>query len=205
MSIYQENRAVVAGKLVEISDKEGVVETEKNKYRFLFTKQYQELLEKLKGQNLDNVYVVVHGIVANMPEYDYIFPYNISVSEFAQAYAENAVIEGNVVDQYEHENRYRLFLHSSRNGKISKLFLTVFKNTYDNINLTGKSILVTGRLSVSKDRISLVADKIFVLTEKNENKDSTSKGTPTSQNYKKESVTKSSGSPLEFEEEEFAF
>lgn len=203
MSMYQENRVVVAGRLVELSDKEGVVDTEKNRYRFLFTNQYQDLLEKLRGQKLDNLYVVVHGIVANMPEYDYIFPYNISISKAPQAYAENAVIEGNVADQYEHENRYRLFLHSSRNSKISKVFVTVFKNTYDNLNLTGKSILVTGRLSVSKDRISVVSDKIFVLNEKNENKENTSKLPPKTQNPKE--AAKESGSPLEFEEEEFAF
>lgn len=203
MSMYQENRVVVAGRLVELSDKEGVVDTEKNRYRFLFTNQYQDLLEKLRGQKLDNLYVVVHGIVANMPEYDYIFPYNISISKAPQAYAENAVIEGNVADQYEHENRYRLFLHSSRNNKISKVFVTVFKNTYDNLNLTGKSILVTGRLSVSKDRISVVSDKIFVLNEKNENKENTSKLPPKIQKPKE--AVKKSGSPLEFEEEEFAF
>lgn len=204
MSMYQENRVVVTGKLVEISGKEGVVDTEKNKYRFLFTNQYQDLLEKLREQKLDNLYVVLHGIVANMPEYDYIFPYNISISKVPQTYAENAIIEGNVADQYEYENRYRLFLHSSRNGKISKIFVTIFKNTYNNLNLTGKSILVVGRLSVSKDRISLVSDKIFVLTEKSENKDNNPKITPKVQNSN-ESVTKSSGSPLEFEEDEFTF
>jgi|YNPMSStandDraft_2_1061718.scaffolds.fasta_scaffold01818_10 hypothetical protein len=203
--MYQENRVVVAGKLVEISGKEGIVETEKNKYRFLFTNQYQELLEKLKDQTLDNLYVVVHGIVANMPEYDYIFPYNISVSKFFQAYAENAIIEGTVADQYEHENRYRLFVRSSRNGKISKLFLTVFKNTYNNLNLTGESILATGRLSVSKGRISLVADKIFVFVEKNGNKDNISMFNTKLKNYENKLSTKGSDNPLEFEDEEFAF
>lgn len=167
VSNNHENRVIVAGKLVDITDKEGSVQVKNNIYKFLITDKYNSLLNK--DPTKEDLFIVIHGIIANMPEYDYIYPYNISVSTTEQVTAENAIIEGLVSDIYNNENRYRLFIHSSRNGKISKMFVTVFNNTYDDISFVkpGSRLLFIGKLSVYKKRISLLVDKIFSLYSNN--------------------------------------
>ena len=163
-----ENRVFLAGKVSGFSGTEFTLSNKNLNIRVFITKELSDYIEKVsqKFNPNDELYVVVHGFLATLQEYTYVFPYNVVFSKEPQKEASNVVFSGKLSDVYEYENRYRLFIHSERKGKITKMFATLFKDDFGNLNpksLIGQSVAVIGRLTSNRDNenASIVVSELY--------------------------------------------
>jgi len=166
-----ENRVVLFGKAKEIKDNDLIISLKDLEVSIFLSKDFKDYVNNIMSKG-GTYYVLVNGFLATLPEYTYVYPYNLVVTKEEQRESNVVVFSGKVSDVYNYENRLRLFVRSERKDKITKMFVTVFKSDFPNLNVpVGSDVIVVGRLTASTSNPQnpfITANEIFVRGEINE-------------------------------------
>jgi hypothetical protein len=160
-----ENRVVLFGKAKEIKDNDLIISLKDVEVSIFLSKDFKDYVNNIMSRG-GTYYVLVNGFLATLPEYTYVYPYNLVVTKEEQRESNVVVFSGKVSDVYNYENRLRLFVRSERKDKITKMFVTVFKSDFPNLNVpVGGDVIVVGRLTASTSNPQnpfITANEIFV-------------------------------------------
>jgi len=166
-----ENRVVLFGKAKEIKDNDLVLSLKDVEIPIFLSKDFKDYVSNIMSRS-GTYYVLVNGFLATLPEYTYVYPYNLVVTKEEQRESNVVVFSGKVSDVYTYENRLRLFVRSERKDKITKMFVTVFRSDFPNLNVpVGSDVIVVGRLTASTSNPQnpfITANEIFVRGNVNE-------------------------------------
>jgi hypothetical protein len=167
-----ENRVVLFGKAKEIKDNDLVISLKDLEVLVFLSKDFKDYVNNIMSRG-GTYYVLVNGFLATLPEYTYVYPYNLVVTKEEQRESNVVVFSGKVSDVYTYENRFRLFVRSERKDKITKMFVTAFRSDFPDLNVpVGSDVIVVGRLTASTSNPQnpfITANEIFVRGQINEN------------------------------------
>jgi hypothetical protein len=167
-----ENRVVLFGKAKEIKDNDLVISLKDLEVSVFLSKDFKDYVNNIMSRG-GTYYVLVNGFLATLPEYTYVYPYNLVVTKEEQRESNVVVFSGKVSDVYTYENRFRLFVRSERKDKITKMFVTAFRSDFPDLNVpVGSDVIVVGRLTASTSNPQnpfITANEIFVRGQINEN------------------------------------
>ncbi len=160
-----ENRVVLFGKAKEIKDNDLILSLKDVEISVFLNKDFKDYVSNIMSRG-GTYYVLVNGFLATLPEYTYVYPYNLVVTKEEQRESNVVVFSGKVSDVYTYENRLRLFVRSERKDKITKMFVTVFRSDFPDLSVSvGSDVIVVGRLTASTSNPKnpfITANEIFV-------------------------------------------
>jgi hypothetical protein len=158
--ITDKNTAILVGKLGKVNHKNFEVVIDDKRFVVEFTKEFNS--EKFANLDGKDLYVLVVGMLSNGMSRDFVYPTHVMFSKTPQKERRIVSLTGTVFGVYEYDKRYRVML-DSKNVKVTRTFLTVFKNRgYDlNKDLVGKKIMVDGILDVYEGKFSVIADFLY--------------------------------------------
>jgi hypothetical protein len=160
-----ENRVVLFGRAKEIKDNDFIVSLKDVEIPIFLSKDFKDYVSNIMSKG-GNYYALVNGFLATLPEYTYVYPYNLVITKEEQRESNVVIFSGKVSDVYNYENRLRLFVRSERKDKITKMFVTVFKSNFPNLSVPiGSDVIVVGRLTASTSNPQnpfITANEIFV-------------------------------------------
>jgi hypothetical protein len=160
-----ENRVVLFGRAKEIKDNDFIVSLKDVEIPIFLSKDFKDYVSNIMSKG-GNYYALVNGFLATLPEYTYVYPYNLVITKEEQRESNVVIFSGKVSDVYTYENRLRLFVRSERKDKITKMFVTVFRSDFPNLNVpVGSDVIVVGRLTASTSNPQnpfITANEIFV-------------------------------------------
>jgi hypothetical protein len=169
-----ENRVVLFGRAKEIKDNDFIVSLKDVEVPIFLSKDFKDYVSNIMSKG-GNYYALVNGFLATLPEYTYVYPYNLVITKEEQRESNVVIFSGKVSDVYTYENRLRLFVRSERKDKITKMFVTVFKSDFPNLTVpVGSDVIVVGRLTASTSNPQnpfITANEIFVRGHINESID----------------------------------
>jgi len=158
--ITDKNTTILSGKLGKVNGRNFEVLVDDKKFVVEFTKEFTP--DKFQNLNGKELYVLVIGMLSNGQTRDFVYPTHVMFSKTPQKERRIVSLTGIVSGVYEYDKRYRVML-DSKNVKVTRTFLTVFKNRGYLLSrdLVGQKIMVDGILDVYEGRFSVIADFLY--------------------------------------------